>query len=144
MLTRMATADRRQLITVIVFRTNGDSPLPQLILALHSSFLRRQESHSVVYTNNGGFGDNRAYFVNNSPFPRRIPVRIPRQIRPDSPSPTRPFLRRQESHSVVPQTMPNPPTIPRPQADHSCEGRNLIAIGRHRRLRDAAVGGTQL
>ena len=41
-------------------------------------------------------------------------------------SPPRPFLRRQESHSVVPATIgKNPPTIPRPQVVHSCEGRNL-------------------
>ena len=51
-------------------------------------------------------------------------------------SPGRPFLRRQESHSVVPQTTPNPPTIPRPQVDHSCVGRNLtVSCATIRRIR---------
>ena len=44
-----------------------------VLLPLSRPFLRRQESHSVVYTNNG-------------------------KIAHKSPSPSRPFLRRQESH----------------------------------------------
>ena len=48
---------------------------------------------------------------------RKIPT-IPR-------SSHRPFLRRQESHSVVCHNAKNPPTNHNPQADHSCVGRNL-------------------
>ena len=47
--------------------------------------------------------------------------------------PTRPFLRRQESHSAVHTNIGKSPTIPRPPEDHSCEGRNLIATCRQRR-----------
>ena len=37
----------------------------------------------------------------------------------------RPFLRRQESHSVVCHNSPIRPRFPVPPEDHSCEGRNL-------------------
>ena len=43
----------------------------------------------------------------------------------NSPSPGRPFLRRQESHSVVCDNSPIRPRFPVPPEDHSCEGRNL-------------------
>ena len=55
------------------------------------------------------------------------------KIAPDSHSPHRPFLRRQESHSVVHTNIGKSPTNLRPPQDHSCEGRNLIAICRQRR-----------
>ena len=71
-------------------------------------FLRRQESHSAVHANIGGFPHN-------------------------PPSPGRPFLRRQESHSAVHTNIGKSPTNLRPQVDHSCEGRNLIATCRQRR-----------
>ena len=57
------------------------------------------------------------------------------------PSPSRPFLRKQESYSVVSAQSPNPPTIPRPPQDHSCVGRNLSFICRQRRH---LLGGGQL
>ena len=43
--------------------------------------------------------------------------------------PSRPFLRRQESHSVVYAQSPKSPAIVRTQVDHSCESRNLLAMG---------------
>ena len=55
------------------------------------------------------------------------------KITPDSHSPHRPFLRRQESHSAVHTNIGKFPTNLRPPEDHSCEGRNLIATCRQRR-----------
>ena len=87
-----------------------NSPFP------HRPFLRRQESHSAVHA--------------ISPNPPPIP--IPPQLIPAKAgisqcsvpqfakyaaiplSPIRPFLRRQESHSVVHTISPNPPPIPIP------------------------------
>ena len=52
----------------------------------------------------------------------------------DSHSPGRPFLRRQESHSVMRATITkNPPHTPVHPTDHSCEGRNLTIVCRQRR-----------
>ena len=42
---------------------------------------------------------------------------------------SRPFLRRQESHGGGRQQCQNPSAIFRIQVDHSCVGRNLIAMG---------------
>ena len=69
---------------------------------------------------------------------RKIPpnCRQMPKIANNSPSPGRPFLRKQESHSVVCHNLANSPTIPRPQVDHSCEGRNLtVSCATIRRIR---------
>ena len=110
-------------------------------------FLRKQES--IFY---------------RATTPRRIRRRRHANCRPqpkpksahNSPSPTGPFLRRQESifyraatprricrrrhANCRPKQSQNPPTIPRPPADHSCVGRNLFFTGRHRRV-ESAKGG---
>ena len=87
-------------------------------------FLRRQESHSVVWQQ-------------SSKYTHTLP------------SPGRPFLRKQESHNkrrqqCGQQQYQNTPPILRPQVDHSCVGRNLFFAGRHRRISYAAVGGIWL
>ena len=87
----------------------------------HSSFLRKQESHSVVHANNGKIAHNPPYPTR--PFLRRqeshnhgrqrryesaaggmpIVATHHRQNHPQIPAPHRPFLRRQESHFRVRQ-----------------------------------------
>ena len=139
------------------WRMDNNAKNPSPIPIPRRPFLRRQESHSVVYA-------TIAKSVPDSHSPRRPFLRRQEshsvvyatiaKSAPDSHSPRRPFLRRQESHSVVPptiaksvpdshsppQTIPakagisqcrvcnnakNPSPIPVPPVDHSCEGRNL-------------------
>ena len=96
-------------------------------------FLRKQESHSVVSA--------------QSPNPPTIPVphkTIPAKagisqchIRTitksahNPPSPSRPFLRKQESHSVVSAQSPKSTDTFRSPRDHSCVGRNLTVSCPH-------------
>ena len=122
----------------------------------HRPFLRRQESHSVVCHNSPPKRRRRwrqmkerflpsqewstwgLWFVGGFWYCRRRQiVKLSPALSPksadNSPYTSRPFLRRQESHSVVSAQLPNPPPIPIPPEDHSCEGRNLTIVCRQRR-----------
>ena len=104
----------------------------------HRPFLRRQESHNHV--------QQQCQIRPHTPVPTQtIPAKAGiSQCRacniakssPDSHSPHRPFLRKQESHSAVHTISPNSPPIPIPHTDHSCEGRNLtVSCIQYRQIR---------